>query len=297
LARRSRISGRAVFESILFRISPLNLGARAVDVSPEEIRMETFALLAVALVALPSMVVGARLLIVSRRTRGFPEFVLGFSLASITGIGFPIVLLTEFREAIGPALTFAADFVGSFVVALGFAGFYVFTWRVFRPGSRWALPLTLLGAGAALLATAATVWLAVGAESGEEKFQLVRGWEILLFTSAAAGFLWSAVEALRYHAMLRRRLAIGLSDVVVANRVLLWGLTGVTAGAALVILTLLRLADVNYMSAPVALFTAAVCGLLASLFLYLAFLPPAAYLRWLRSGDPVEGSTASPPPG
>ena len=34
-------------------------------------------------------------------------------------------------------------------------------------------------------------------------------------------------------------------------------------------------------SAPVALFTAAICGLLASVFLYLAFLPPAAYLRWL----------------
>jgi hypothetical protein len=248
--------------------------------------METFAFLAVVLVAVASTVVGARLLLVSRRTRGFPEFVLGLSLAGITGIGFPIVLLTELRQTIGPLLTFAADFIGSFAVATGFAGFYVFTWRVFQPGSRWAAALTMLGSGAALLATAATVWLAFGIESSEEKFRVVRAWEILLFTSAAAGFLWSAVEAFRYHAMLRRRLALGLAEAIVTNRVLLWGLTGVSAGAALVILTLLRLMDVNYMNAPVALFTAAACGFLASVCLYLAFLPPAAYLRWLDRGAP-----------
>jgi len=253
--------------------------------------METLALLAVVLVALASTAVGARLLLVSRRTRGFPEFVLGLSLAAITGIGFPIVLLTELRQTIGPVLTFAADFVGSFAVTMGFAGFYVFTWRVFRPGSRWAAAFTMLGAGAALVATAATVWLAIGIESSDQKFSIVRDWEILLFTSAAAGFLWSAVEAVRYHAMLRRRLALGLADGIVTNRVLLWGLTGASAGAALVILTLLRLADVNYLSAPVALFTAAVCGLLVSVFLYLAFLPPVAYLRWLDRGVPSPDQT------
>lgn len=247
--------------------------------------MERFASLAVVLVALASTTVGVRLLLVSRRTRGFPEFVLGLSLAAITGIGFPIVLLTELRETIGPVLTFAADFIGSFAAAIGFAGFYVFTWRVFRPDTRWAAAFTMLGAGAALVATAATVWLAIGVESSDQKFNIVRGWEILFFTSAAAGSLWSAVEAVRYHAMLRRRLTLGLVDGIVTNRVLLWGLTGASAGTALVILTLLRLADVNYMNAPVALFTAALCGFLASLFLYLAFLPPAAYLRWLEPGE------------
>ncbi len=256
--------------------------------------METFAILAVVLVALASTAVGARLLLVSRRTRGFPEFVLGFSLSAITGVGFPIVLLTELRQTIGPLLTFAADFLGSFAVAMGFAGFYVFTWRVFRPGSRWAAALAMLASGATLLATAATVWLAIGIESSEEKFQVVRGWEILLFTSAAAGFLWSAVEAFRYHAMLRRRLALGLTGPIVTNRVLLWGLTGVSAGVSLGIITLLRLMDVNYMSAPVALFTTAACGLLGSVCLYLAFLPPPAYLRWLDRGVPSPAGTTSP---
>lgn len=256
--------------------------------------METFALLAVALVALVSMAVGARLLLVSRRTRGFPEFVLGFSLTAITGLGFPVVLLTELRQTIGPLLTFAADLIGSFAVAMGFAGFYVFTWRVFRPGSRWAAALAMLGSGVILLATAATVSLAIGIESSQEKFRVVRGWEILLFTSAASGFLWSAAEAFRYHAMLRRRLALGLTGVVVTNRVLLWGLTGVLAGVALGIITLLRLMDVNYMSAPVAHFSAAACGLLGSVCLYLAFLPPPAYLRWLDRGVPSPDGAASP---
>ena len=48
------------------------------------------------------------------------------------------------------------------------------------------------------------------------------------------------------------------------------------------------------MSAPVALFTAALCGFLASLFLYLAFLPPAAYLRWLERGLPSPDETFPP---
>jgi hypothetical protein len=256
--------------------------------------METFAFLAVALVAVASTAVGVRLLLVARRTRGFPEFVLGLSLTAITGVGFPIVLLTELRETIGPLLTFAADFVGSFAAALGFAGFYVFTWKVFRPDSRWAAALTVLGSGAALLATAATVWLAIGVQSSEEKFQIVRSWEVLLFASAALGFFWSAFEAIRYHAILRRRLALGLVDRIVANRVLLWGLTGVSAGAALVILNLLPLANVNHLSAPVALFTTAACGFLASVFLYLAFLPPAAYLRWIERGAPSPDEAASP---
>ncbi len=258
--------------------------------------METLGFIAVALVALVSTAVGVRLLLMSRRTREFPEFALGLSLAGITGIGFPIVLLTELRQTIGPLLTFAADFIGSFAVALGFAGFYVFTWRVFRPGSRWAGALTLLGSGAALLATAMTVWLAVGVESNEEKFQLVYHWEILLFTSAVVGFLWSAIEAFHYHAMLRRRLALGLADAIVTNRVFIWGLMGSSAGAALLIMTALRLLDVNYMSAPVALFTAAGCGLAASGFLYLAFMPPAAYLRWLDRRAPAPDE-ASPPRG
>jgi hypothetical protein len=252
--------------------------------------METLAFVSVALVALASTAVGVRLLLVARRTRGFPELVLGLSLAAITGVGFPIVLLTELRQTIGPSLTLAADFVGSFVVAMGFAGFYVFTWRVFRPRSRWAAALTTLGAGAALVATAATVWLAVGVKSNEEKFDVVRDWEIVLFTTAAVGFLWSAVEAFAYHVSLRRRLALGLADAIVTNRVLLWGLTGASAGTALVIVTLLRLMDVNYMSAPVALFTTAGCGFLVSVFLYLAFLPPAAYLRWFERASVPAGS-------
>ena len=140
--------------------------------------METLAFLAVVLVALASTAVGARLLLVSRRTRGFPEFVLGLSLAAITGIGFPIVLLTELRETIGPVLTFAADFIGSFAVAIGFAGFYVFTWRVFRPDARWAPAFTMLGAGAALVATGAGLDAAEGFFRVEQRGgKLIGGFE------------------------------------------------------------------------------------------------------------------------
>lgn len=153
-----------------------------------------------------------------------------------------------------------------------------------------ALASTAVGMRLLLVATAATVWLAIGVESNEEKFDVVRDWEIVLFTTAAVGFLWSAVEAFAYHVSLRRRLALGLGDAIVTNRVLFWGLTGVSAGTALVIVTLLRLMDVNCMSATFALFTAAGCGFLVSVFLCLAFLLPAAYLRWLERASLSDGS-------
>ena len=253
--------------------------------------METLALSSIAAVALVSLVAGGRLLRLARRTRGLPESVLGLSLAGITGIGFPILLLTEARATIGPHLTLAADLVGSYVISLGFIGFFVFTWRVFRPDARWAAALTLLGGAVILVATGGTVWRAFGIESSAEKFQAVRDWEILLFTSAALGFGWSAVEALAYWARLRRRAALGLAETAVVNRVLLWGLTGPSAASALLGITALRLLDINYMSAPGALLLIASCGFLASAFLTLAFLPPAAYLRWLegRARAPHDG--------
>lgn len=245
--------------------------------------METLGFVAVAAVALTSTLVGGRLLLISRRTRGFPEFVLGLSLVGITGVGFPIVLLTELRATLGPHLTLAADLVGSFVVAFSFAGFYVFTWRVFRPRAGWATATTAVGSATMLVATGATVWLAIGTTTSEEKYLAVRGPEIVLFASAAMGFLWSAVEAFPCYIRLRRRCAIGLAQPVVANRVLLWGLTGLAASGGLGILTALRLLDVNYLSAPVALFTIAGCGFLVSALLSLAFLPPPAYLRWIEA--------------
>ncbi len=240
--------------------------------------MEALGYLAVAAVAVASTLVGVRLLLTAKRTRGLPEAVLGGSLVAITGLGFPIILLTELRATIGPVATFAADALGSSLVAAGFCGFYVFTWRVFRPTARWAAVLAILGSAAVWVAMAATVWVAIGIESSEEKFAAVRAWEILVFAGAAAGFVWNTIDTTAYWLRMRRRLRLGLADAVVTNRFLLWALTGASAAGALVTLMCLRLADVNYMQAPVALFTAAACGLLVSVFLYLAFLPPPAYL-------------------
>ncbi len=57
-----------------------------------------------------------------------------------------------------------------------------------------------------------------------------------------------------------------------------------SAGGALLIFTSLSFAGVNTLAAPAALLTVAVCGFLASAFLYLAFSPPAGYLRWVEQG-------------
>ena len=81
--------------------------------------------------------------------------------------------------------------------------------------------------------------------------------------------------------MARRRLALGLSEPVVVNRLLLWGLTGALEALINLVDLVLHLNGLSPMSDGRAMAVTAIGGVIASALMYLTFLPPAAYRGWV----------------
>jgi hypothetical protein len=97
-----------------------------------------------------------------------------------------------------------------------------------------------------------------------------------------ATFFWASLESLVYWRLMRRRLALGLADPLVTNRFALWGM-GLGAGAAGTTIAFLgNLFGARYGGSGL-VFEAliAATGLVGAATLFLAFLPPARYQRWL----------------
>jgi hypothetical protein len=238
--------------------------------------------LSVLLYVVTVTVVGMRMLLLARRTRGLPEFAIGAGSLLICGVGFPASVASGFGGLVAQVrvpLWLASELV----TQLGIVLLYVFTLQVFRPGARWAralvacvavyLPAALAGAGHALSVAA----------PGEHSVEVARGELLLCFAGYAGCFVWSAAESLRHYRMARRRQALGLADAVVANRFLLWGLygmaaTGITAANAVGVML-----GHNISTSLVVLLPAGVLGFAASIAIYLVFLPPAWYLARLRA--------------
>jgi hypothetical protein len=240
--------------------------------------------LSILLYVVTVTVVGVRMLLLARRTRGVPELAIGAGSVLICGVGFPASVASGFggvMAEVNAPLWVASELI----TQVGIVLLYVFTQQVFRPGVRWArmlvacvavyLPLALAGAASALSA----------ADPGEHSVQVARNQLLLCFAGYTGCFVWSAAESLRHYAMARRRQALGLADAVVANRFLLWGLyglaaTGITAANALGVVL-----GHNISTSLVVLLPAGELGFAASIAIYLVFVPPAWFLARLRTAD------------
>jgi len=227
--------------------------------------------------------VGARLLWIGRRTRALPEALVGGALAILAGVAWPLLLVVSLGAALPEGVLRGAWAVASLAMGLGWSSVGLFTWRVFRPGSRAALSLALaavavvLGAGLAgarrAFGPADVTALAAPSASG-----------LVLVLGAQALYAWSAVESLRYRALLLRRIPLGLADPLVADRFRLWA-----AICLLAIGSLLPGVASHFERAPDPTFVRLVVGVLglaSSAALYFAFLPPASYARYVRAHAP-----------
>jgi hypothetical protein len=92
---------------------------------------------------------------------------------------------------------------------------------------------------------------------------------------------WCGFESTRFANALRRRVRLGLADPVVANRVRLWG-------AAMIIASLMcagtlagQLLGVDAMGTTTGLALVGGFGSVAASAIWLAFLPPRSYTRWI----------------
>ena len=222
--------------------------------------------------------VGARLLRLARRTHAVPELALGLAFFLVGAVGYPVGLIS-ILPGVPEALARTLFALANLATAVGSAAVFVFTRSVFRPEARWARALVWLAAG--LLAVQAAFGVARALTGDPARFAEPDLGFSLRQAVTAFSYAWTALEALRYRALLVRRLALGLAEREVVNRFLLWAIAGAFAFAGSSVMSAVSLAGVTPWQDPIALSAVGLGGLVSAVCAWLAFLPPRAYLAWL----------------
>jgi hypothetical protein len=223
------------------------------------------------------IVTGVRMVLLGRRTGGGPELLLGWSLLFQSGIGFPLSMIAPFAGDVAPLVWF----VSSACVNAGMVLLFAFTARVFHDSARWSW--MIVGASIPLV-TIQAVGNALGQRADEPDARLASllTWAVGSITMSGLSWGWTGFEALRFHASLRKRAALGLADPVVANRMLLWGAMGAIAFGCVVANAIVLYTAGDFARTIVLPTLTASCGLLVSVCMILAFWPPKAYLDYVR---------------
>jgi hypothetical protein len=247
--------------------------------------VQSYSLLATLVFIAVSALVAVRLVLLARRTRGKPELLLGLGIlgTAVLGYGTLIVASVLRGDTNLVAKTFSERALygaGTILHDAGVTMVILFVLTVFRAGQRPAQALA-----AALLVALWGGMLGTELENGFRDPGIGNGFWWVRYAVIWSYPLWTTVESYRYYALMRRRMAVGLADPLVANRFWLWG-TG-ALGTALATWT----ASIPYFLAsqpelalawtPAIRVATATVGL-ATVGLYaLTFFPPAAYRRWL----------------
>jgi len=243
--------------------------------------MEIFAGLSVCLLVLAALVIAIKTFALWRRTRGLPELLLTLMLVCATVLGYPLAIASSQIPASEMWLIHATYQV---LFCIGYACLLLFTLKVFRPGALWAMCFAGLTLSMLVVATVGYI-IEVTGENPRSPVEL-SGLTLLTITPAAIAYFWTALESLGYYRRLRLQLRLGLTEVAVTNRMLLWGLMSLAAGSAVIINVGAMLAGF-FLSPPIVLLSSAL-GVVHASCLFLAFHPPGWYKAWLERRPAVE---------
>jgi hypothetical protein len=224
-----------------------------------------------------ALLVGARLLLLWRETRQLPELLIGIGVLGIGPVGFAVTVLSQLLADASPVASTVCYALAQLAVSAGALAKLIFNWRVYHPHSRIAGGVVVVGGLALLGVYVEMAWRGFPIEApGLRHLPLV------------AALLWGAVEALRYRERLRRRARLDLGDPVLENRFLVWGIGAAAAGiGSLFSVVGGLLGGAEALVDPGLLLLLSLHGMLAALCMWLAFLPPQAYLRYL-TGPPAQ---------
>ena len=236
--------------------------------------MQILGLLGVAAFSLACAVVGIRLLRLASRTRQVPELVMGLAFVASGAIGFPLLTVADLLSVAGPeSVARLSANLGTLSLFTGYLGLGIGCWRIYRPAARW--PLVPLAIGTLLILAASAVMFA-SPDLRAGGLRDIAFWSGVATGSAAFG--WNACESFLVYARLRRRLALGLVEPEVVNRVLMWGI----GSSAAFVMTLHGLATrilVGQVSGDGHRLVSSGLGMIAAVAIGLAFFPPNAYRR------------------
>jgi len=226
--------------------------------------------------------VGVRLLLLAARTRCAPELALGVGfLGAIVAI--PLLGVSGFGRGTVADVRFPVLATALFLLWVSISSMSCFTWRAFRPAESWSAALT---GGITVLIGAILVGVWHGATTGDPATQSLtaaRPWVLWIRFPFTIGLVWTGIEAFSQHGMARRRLALGIGDAVVANRFLLWGLVSIFTLLNNGVATILQVQDRGPSNDPMGAMVLAIGGIIGGGLVYLVFMPPEAWLRFVRN--------------
>lgn len=227
-----------------------------------------------------SAILGVRLLALARRTHRMPELALGLAYVTVGALGYPLGLISAVPGLPEPAAR-ACFALSHLFTGLGSAAVYVFTCNVFRPDARWARWIVRVAAAALAVQTAFSVSRALTGDPTQ--FAVPDAAFSVRQAITAFSYAWTAIEALRYRELMVRRLALGLAEIEVVNRFLLWAIAGVGAFLGSGTMSIVSLVGALPWQNPVALSAVGLGGVTSATCAWLAFMPPRGYLAWVRS--------------
>lgn len=245
--------------------------------------MELFAGLSVVILVLTALVIATKTYLLWYRTRGLPELLLALYLTCATVTGYPLAIA---MSQIPPSENWLIHVAAEVVMGLGWVWLLLFTLNVFRPGALWAWCVVSVALLFVVLAGVGYV-IEVTAENPRNFEELTLLIALNAIPSAIAYF-WTTIEAFVCHRRLKMQLRLGLTNVVVVNRVLLWGTMALAAGVALVISIGAMLA--GYYLSPAVILVSSVLGVVHAGCLFFAFHPPVWYKGWLERQASMEGA-------
>ncbi len=229
-----------------------------------------------------SLVVGVRMLALAARTREVPEWALGANLVLVMGVAYPGMILLESDLGWSLGVQRALMIGLNLTINTGFLLLFVFTAHVFRPGVRWAHWLIAAAACAFIVHVSLVAHILYTAEDLAASRPAATQAGLISLGTASIGYAWSGFEAFAHWNRLRRRERLGLIDPVLRDRMWLWAMmiTASLLGAAANWVYLLLGIDV--LVTPSAMLITSLTGLAQGVFLWLTFMPPAAYVAWVR---------------
>ena len=226
-----------------------------------------------------SLAIGLRLVWLARRNRGLPELLIGLGILGIGPAGFALMVFGLLLGESRPGLVVAALATAQLAIGGGATSAYVFNWTVFRRDSALARAV-VVAAGLLFVATFVARFL-TGSYSLPLRLDL---WTHVSSANVIVCMLWGSFESLRYYGLMRRRARLGLADPVLANRFLLWGLgigsagLGSLIGNIVMFVTGTVMGELDGLTLSNSLF-----GLASAVLMWIAFLPPAGYRRWIEA--------------
>lgn len=247
--------------------------------------MEILSLGSLGLLLGVTVAVGLRLLRLWRRTRRLPELLIGVTLLCFAPFGYGIMFAARVPDLWSVGVQEALIAAGLLGLTAGASALYAFVWQVFRPRAGWARWLCYACFVGLIVSTAGDMATRfIGSMEGGGP------WFWANFVLRTLSLVWSGLESLRYWRLMRRRLSLGLADPVTANTFLLWGLGALSAASAFGVALVTRAVTGHHVMQYDEL-NAVVCALsaLAAGTIFLAFFPPAAYVRAVRSRSPGPG--------